>query len=69
MKRMVMAVAAGLVGIGLFVPEALASEADCYAIHNQNQRNVCLALKTAQPSHCYAVRSQDTRNFWRSWSR
>lgn len=63
MKRMLMAVASGLVGIGLVVPEALASEADCYAIRNQDQRNVCLALKTAQPSYCYAVRSQDTRNF------
>ena len=63
MKRSVSVVAVALVGISLVPPEVRAAEADCYAIQNQDQRNVCLALKTAQPSYCYAVKSQDTRNF------
>lgn len=63
MKNAMKALATGVLGGCLLTSLALAAEADCYAIQNQDKKNICLARTTGQSSYCHAVRRQDARNF------
>ena len=39
-----------------------ANDAACYAIHDPDRKNVCLAMSKKQNSYCYSVKDHDTKN-------
>jgi hypothetical protein len=50
---------------GLFqlgVQPVWANDASCYAIHDPDRKNVCLAMSKKQNSYCYSVKDHDTKN-------
>jgi len=49
-----------IVVLGLMV--ASVAQADCYAIKNVDNKNVCLAKTKNQSSYCYSVRNNDIKN-------
>jgi hypothetical protein len=41
---------------------ALANDANCYAIQNQDQKNFCLAKAKNEKSYCYSIQESDNKN-------
>ena len=39
-----------------------ANKAACYAIHDPDRKNVCLAMSSRQNAYCYSVKDADTKN-------
>lgn len=46
--------------LGLMI--ASVAQADCYAIKNADNKNLCLAKTKNQSSYCYSVRDRDIKN-------
>lgn len=49
-----------LLALGLMI--ASAAQAECYAIKDSDNKNVCLAKTKNQSSYCYSVRDSDVKN-------
>ena len=46
--------------MGLMI--ASVAQADCYAVKNADNKNVCLAKTKNKSSYCYSVRDSDIKN-------